>query len=104
LAAELRIGRPDLPRHFDDGGLIDVNTVPAQVLSRLPGLRPEEAESGGGRRSCQRSQRPEHPGRRSAGSASCQVWRFSGTTARRELALYRTLQHLHGGMALRSFC
>jgi hypothetical protein len=44
LAAELRIGRPDLPRHFDDGGLIDINTVPAQVLSRLPGLRPEDVE------------------------------------------------------------
>jgi hypothetical protein len=44
LAAELRIGRPDLPRHFDDGGLIDVNTVPARVLSRLPGLRPEDVE------------------------------------------------------------
>jgi hypothetical protein len=40
VAAELRIGRPDLPRNFDDGGLIDVNTVPAQVLSRLLGLRP----------------------------------------------------------------
>jgi hypothetical protein len=44
LAAELRIGRPDLPRHFDDGGLIDVNTVPVQVLSQLPGLRPEDVE------------------------------------------------------------
>ena len=44
LAAELRIGRPDLPRHFDDGGLIDVNTVPAQGLSQLPGLRPEDVE------------------------------------------------------------
>jgi Helix-hairpin-helix motif len=44
LAAELRIGRPDLPRDFDDGGLIDINTVSAQVLSRLPGLRPEDVE------------------------------------------------------------
>jgi hypothetical protein len=33
-----------VPRRFDDGGLIDVNTVPAQVLSRLPGLRPEDVE------------------------------------------------------------
>jgi hypothetical protein len=32
LARELRIGRPDLPRQFDDGGLIDVNHVPEQVL------------------------------------------------------------------------
>jgi hypothetical protein len=32
LARELRIGRPDLPRQFDDGGLVDVNHVPARVL------------------------------------------------------------------------
>lgn len=39
MARELRIGRPDLlPRPFDDGGLIDVNHVPPEVLSRLPGL------------------------------------------------------------------
>jgi hypothetical protein len=39
LARELRIGRPDLlPRPFDDGGLIDVNHVPPEVMSRLPGL------------------------------------------------------------------
>jgi hypothetical protein len=34
LAAELKIGRPDLPgRTFDDGGLIDINHVPANVLA-----------------------------------------------------------------------
>jgi hypothetical protein len=39
LARELRIGRPDLlPRQFDDGGLVDVNHVPPEVLHRLPGL------------------------------------------------------------------
>ncbi|MDN3356002.1 helix-hairpin-helix domain-containing protein [Actinomadura sp. DC4] len=39
LARELRIGRPDLlPRSFDDGGLVDVNHVTPEVLSRLPGL------------------------------------------------------------------
>ncbi len=32
LAAELRIGRPDLDRTYDDGGLIDVNHVPAETL------------------------------------------------------------------------
>jgi hypothetical protein len=32
LAAELRIGRPDLTRQYDDGGLVDVNHVPASVL------------------------------------------------------------------------
>jgi hypothetical protein len=29
LARELRIGRPDLPRQFDDGGLVDLNHAPA---------------------------------------------------------------------------
>ncbi|MFC9971266.1 ComEA family DNA-binding protein [Spirillospora sp. NPDC127200] len=44
LAHELRIGRPDLPRAYDDGGLIDVNGAPPQVLSALPGLTPELVE------------------------------------------------------------
>jgi DNA-binding SARP family transcriptional activator len=35
---DLRIGRPDLPRSFDDGGLVDVNLVGEQVLATLPGL------------------------------------------------------------------
>ncbi|MGS2613336.1 BTAD domain-containing putative transcriptional regulator [Micromonospora sp. LZ34] len=39
---DLRIGRPDLPRTFDDGGLIDVNAVPDQVLAGLPGLTSDE--------------------------------------------------------------
>jgi hypothetical protein len=43
LALELRIGRPDLPHEFDDGGLIDVNHVPAQVLVDRLGLSQEEA-------------------------------------------------------------
>jgi hypothetical protein len=41
MAWELRIGRPDLPRRFDDGGLVDVNHVPPQVLAELPGMTPE---------------------------------------------------------------
>jgi hypothetical protein len=43
LARELRIGRPDLQREFDDGGLVDVNHVPAQVLVDRLGLSQEEA-------------------------------------------------------------
>jgi len=43
LARELRIGRPDLPRQFDDGGLIDVNHVPEKVLVEQLGIAPEEA-------------------------------------------------------------
>jgi Helix-hairpin-helix motif len=45
LARELRIGRPDLlPRAYDDGGLIDVNHVPAPVLTVFSGVTPELAE------------------------------------------------------------
>jgi DNA uptake protein ComE-like DNA-binding protein len=38
LANELGIGRPDLITEFDDGGLVDVNHSPAQVLADLPGI------------------------------------------------------------------
>jgi hypothetical protein len=44
LAHELRIGRPDLPRGYDDGGLIDVNHAPPQTLAMLPGLDEELIE------------------------------------------------------------
>ncbi|MFI5925913.1 BTAD domain-containing putative transcriptional regulator [Micromonospora sp. NPDC051543] len=40
--AELGLGRPDLPGTFDDGGLVDVNAVPEQVLTALPGLTSEQ--------------------------------------------------------------
>jgi hypothetical protein len=43
IARELRIRRPDLPRVFDDGGLIDVNAVPEPVLAALSGLTTYEA-------------------------------------------------------------
>jgi Helix-hairpin-helix motif len=45
LAAELHVGRPDLDREFDDGGLVDVNEVPAATLATLPGFTSELAES-----------------------------------------------------------
>jgi hypothetical protein len=35
LARELRIGRPDLPRQFNDGGLVDLNHAPASVMVQL---------------------------------------------------------------------
>lgn len=44
LALELGIGRPDLPRTFDDGGLIDVNHAPASAIATIPGIRPAGAE------------------------------------------------------------
>ncbi len=42
LARDLRIGRPDLPRDYDDGGLVDVNRVPGDVLTAQLGLTPDE--------------------------------------------------------------
>jgi hypothetical protein len=42
-ARSLGIGRPDLMRAFDDGGLVDVNHVPGHELARLPGLSSEQA-------------------------------------------------------------
>lgn len=44
LADELRIGRPDLARRYDDGGLVDVNHVPASVLAEVSGIAPSLAE------------------------------------------------------------
>jgi hypothetical protein len=38
LAASLHIGRPDLPREYDDGGLVDVNHVPLRFLMRIEGI------------------------------------------------------------------
>jgi hypothetical protein len=43
LARELRIGRPDLPRQFNDGGLVDLNHVPAHGIVQLLGLAEAEA-------------------------------------------------------------
>jgi hypothetical protein len=43
LARELCIGRPDLPRQYDDGGIVDVNHAPVRVLAALPGFTPDLA-------------------------------------------------------------
>lgn len=45
LARELRIGRPDLPREYDDGGIVDVNHVPGAVLEAHLGMLPDEIAS-----------------------------------------------------------
>jgi hypothetical protein len=42
LCRELRIGRPDLPREYDDGGLVDVNQVPGEILQSQLGLSADE--------------------------------------------------------------
>ncbi|PWR10531.1 transcriptional regulator, partial [Micromonospora sicca] len=39
----LHIGRPDLPRTFDDGGLVDINAVEERVIARLPGINAGQA-------------------------------------------------------------
>jgi hypothetical protein len=43
LARELRIGRPDLPRQFEDGGLVDLNHAPVPVMVQLLGLSESDA-------------------------------------------------------------
>jgi len=44
LARDLRIGRPDLPRQYDDGGLVDINTAPPSVIAQCCGLDAHAAE------------------------------------------------------------
>jgi hypothetical protein len=44
LANDLRIGRPELLRAYDDGGLVDVNHASAESLALLPELTPEMIE------------------------------------------------------------
>jgi DNA uptake protein ComE-like DNA-binding protein len=43
LARDLRIGRPDRLRDYDDGGLVDVNNAPASALTGALGLTETEA-------------------------------------------------------------
>lgn len=43
LARDLRIGRPDLIRDYDDGGLVDVNAVPEEFLCNTAGFSKEQA-------------------------------------------------------------
>ena len=45
LARDLRIGRPDLARQYEDGGLVDVNHVPEAFLVSHLGLSPEQART-----------------------------------------------------------
>jgi DNA-binding SARP family transcriptional activator len=44
IARALGIGRPDRPRTFDDGGLVDVNSAPEHLLAALPGVDPHHAK------------------------------------------------------------
>ncbi|RCW40722.1 helix-hairpin-helix protein [Halopolyspora algeriensis] len=45
MARELRIGRPDLARSYDDGGLVDLNSAPAAVIARVCELDPAAADA-----------------------------------------------------------
>ncbi|MER5823420.1 DUF4236 domain-containing protein [Streptomyces mirabilis] len=44
LAYDLRIGRPDLPRQYDDGGLVDLNGAPADAIAAACSIEPSLAE------------------------------------------------------------
>jgi hypothetical protein len=44
LARDLNIGRPDRPRSYDDGGLVDLNSASAGLIIAVCGLMTEEAE------------------------------------------------------------
>lgn len=44
LARELGVGRPDLGRGFDDGGLVDLNSAPAAVIAQVCGIELQQAE------------------------------------------------------------
>ncbi len=43
LAKRSGVGRPDRPRDLDDGGLIDLNHAPVEVLRDLPGFNEQTA-------------------------------------------------------------
>jgi hypothetical protein len=45
LAHELHIGRPDITRGYDDGGLVDLNSAPAQVIGSVCDIPPTIALS-----------------------------------------------------------
>jgi hypothetical protein len=45
MARDLRIGRPDLPRDYDDGGVIDVNHASAELLAQTLGWTLEDASA-----------------------------------------------------------
>ncbi|QMU74391.1 helix-hairpin-helix domain-containing protein [Streptacidiphilus sp. PB12-B1b] len=44
LAHALHIGRPDLPRQYDDGGLVDLNSAPAHTIANACSIEPALVE------------------------------------------------------------
>lgn len=45
LARDLGIGRPDLRRGFDDGGLVDLNSADAPVIASVCAIHPKYADA-----------------------------------------------------------
>lgn len=45
MARELGIGRPELHRGYDDGGLVDINSATADVLATICGIDPGRAKA-----------------------------------------------------------
>lgn len=45
LGFQLGIGRPDVPREYDDGGLVDVNHLSAETLADRLRLTPDQAQA-----------------------------------------------------------
>jgi hypothetical protein len=45
LAREIHIGRPDLTRGYDDGGLVDLNSAPSAVIAQVCAIARVTAES-----------------------------------------------------------
>jgi hypothetical protein len=45
LAQDLGIGRPDLGREYDDGGLVDINNAPAENIAANCGITQAQAEA-----------------------------------------------------------
>jgi competence ComEA-like helix-hairpin-helix protein len=44
LAQDLHIGRPELGRGYDDGGLVDINNAPARTIATVCGIKPAAAD------------------------------------------------------------
>lgn len=44
-AARLSVGRPDLPRSYDDGGLVDINHAPDRALAEQLGMTQREIDA-----------------------------------------------------------
>ncbi|RYB94801.1 hypothetical protein EUA93_10835 [Nocardioides oleivorans] len=44
LARSMRVGRPDVTRDYDDGGLLDVNSAPSYTLAEHGGISSAQAD------------------------------------------------------------